>query len=140
MLESLSIKNFALIEEVSLYFCDQLNILSGETGAGKSILVDAVGLLLGGRAQGEFIRTGAEKAFIEGVFRLSERQQQACQLLEELGIEPEEDLVVMSRELNVNGRNSCRINGRTLPLSQYRLVGQAIAVSYTHLDVYKRQT
>ncbi|MFY9174427.1 MAG: DNA repair protein RecN [Peptococcia bacterium] len=126
MLESLSIKNFALIEEVSLYFCDQLNILSGETGAGKSILVDAVGLLLGGRAQGEFIRTGAEKAFIEGVFRLSERQQQACQLLEELGIEPEEDLVVMSRELNVNGRNSCRINGRTLPLSQYRLVGQAI--------------
>lgn len=126
MLEGLSIKNFALIEQVTLSFCDKLNILTGETGAGKSILVDAVGLLLGGRGQSEFIRSGSEKAYIEGVFRLDARQQQAIQLLEELDIEPEEDTLLMARELNINGRNSCRINGRTVPLSQYSRVGLAI--------------
>lgn len=146
MLERLSIKNFALIEEVSLSFCDNLNILTGETGAGKSIVIDAVGLLLGGRAQAEFIRSGAEKAYLEGVFRLTPKHHVA-EILADLGLELEEDTLVLSRELAVNGRNSCRINGRTLALSQYRLVGlsivdihgqhdhQALLQAETHLEL-----
>lgn len=125
MLERLSIKNFALIEELSLDFSYNLNILTGETGTGKSIVIDAVGVLLGGRAQTEFIRTGAEKAYLEAIFLLSPKHL-VFELLAEQGVETEDGTLVMARELSINGRNTCRINGRTLPLSQYKLIGLAI--------------
>lgn len=146
MLERLGIKNFALIEELSLDFCDNLNILTGETGAGKSIVIDAVGVLLGGRAQTEFIRSGAEKAYLEASFLLSPKHQ-VFELLAELGVEAEDGLLVMARELSANGRNACRINGRTLTLSQYKLIGliivdihgqhdhQALLQSEKHLEI-----
>lgn len=125
MLERLSIKNFALIEELSIDFCGSLNILTGETGAGKSIVIDAVGLLLGGRAQAEFIRSGADKSYLEATFIL-DPEHQVFEALAELGVEAEDGMLVMSREISVNGRNTCRINGRTLTLSQYKQIGLSI--------------
>ena len=68
MLEQLVVKNFALVEDLTIDFSDNFNVLTGETGAGKSIIIDAVALLLGGRAQSEFIRSGTDKAILEGVF------------------------------------------------------------------------
>ncbi len=149
MLERLNIKNFALIEEVSLDFCDNLNILTGETGAGKSIVIDSVSILLGGRAQAEAIRTGAEKAYLEGVFAVKPGQP-VLSVLEQQGIETEDDLLIMARELSKTGRHSCWVNGRTLPLSQYKKIGlalvdihgqhdhQALLQSEKHLEILDR--
>lgn len=124
MLWELSIHNFALIEDLTIEFGPGLNVLTGETGAGKSIIVDAVSLVLGGRASTDFIREPAEKARIEGVFELP-LVETLGHTLEELGVEVGEDkTLVMSREISRNGRNLCRINGRTMTLSNYRRVGQ----------------
>lgn len=125
MIERLYIKNFALIEDLALDLCENFNILTGETGAGKSIVIDAVSLLLGGRGQSEFIRTGAEKAVVEGVFRFSPGSR-IFQLLKDLGIENEEEEIILAREISLGGRNTCRINGRSLTLGQYKTIGLAL--------------
>ncbi len=125
MLERLYIKNFALIEELNIELCDKFNVLTGETGAGKSIIIDAVSLLLGGRAQTEFVRTGAEKALLEGVFLLPS-DHVAFRVLEELGIDYEDDTLILLREISLNGRNTCRVNGRTLNLSNLRRLGLSL--------------
>ena len=126
MLERLYIMNFALLEELEISFCEHLNVLTGETGAGKSIVIDAVSVLLGGRAQAEYIRTGASKAILEGAFYLPPGHR-AFDMIKDMGIEGEDDqTLLLSREIAVNGRNTCRVNGRTLPLGLYRLVGLAI--------------
>lgn len=125
MLERLFIKNFALIEEITIEFSENFNILTGETGAGKSIVVDAVSLLLGGRAQADYIRTGSNKSIIEGSFSL-EATHGVFAILSEIGIECEDSTIVLSREISLTGRNSCRINGRVLTLGQYRQVGLSI--------------
>lgn len=126
MLERLFIKNFALIEELTVALSENLNVLTGETGTGKSIVVDAVSILLGGRAQGEFIRTGAERALLEGVFYFPPCHQ-VFEILDHLDLETDEqEPLVLSREISMSGRNTCRINGRTLPLNQYRQIGLAI--------------
>lgn len=125
MLERLYIKNFALIEELNIELCDKFNVLTGETGAGKSIIIDAVSLLLGGRAQAEYVRTGAEKALLEGVFMLS-CGHMVFQMLDELGIDYDEGNVILSREISINGKNTCRVNGRTLNLSNLKRLGLSI--------------
>lgn len=125
MIERLYIKNFALIEELTLDLSENFNILTGETGTGKSIVVDAVSLLLGGRGQSELIRTGADRAVVEGVFRFPS-DSQVFQLLSDLGIENEEEGIILTREISVGGRNTCRINGRTLTLGLYRTIGLAL--------------
>ena len=118
MLISLSIRNIALMDEMQVEFASGLHVLTGETGAGKSILVDAVTLLLGGRAQKELIRKGEEKARVEGVFDISDcppvRALLRAQELEE-GNE-----LILCREITAQGRSTCRVNGTLLPLSQYR--------------------
>lgn len=129
MLERLYIKNFALIEELALDFHGAFNVLTGETGAGKSIVIDAVSVVLGGRAQSEFIRSGQEKAYLEGVFCLDPGQpirQVLQEMLEEWGLDGGDNSVVLSREIAVNGRNICRINGRTVTLNQFRQIGLAL--------------
>lgn len=127
MLLELTIHNFALIEEIRLELGSGLNILTGETGAGKSIIIDAVNLVLGGRASSEFIRDPDKKAVVEGVFQIS-RIEKFFQILEELGVEIEEDaILVMTREISAgSGRNLCRINGRIVNLNNYRQVGQLL--------------
>ncbi len=125
MLEQLVVKNFALVEDLTIDFSDNFNVLTGETGAGKSIIIDALALLLGGRAQSEFIRSGTDKAILEGVFCVPSGHF-VWELLAEMGIENEESLLVLSRELSLNGRNLCRINGRIFTLKQYQKIGLAI--------------
>ena len=118
MLVSLAIRNIALMDEMQVEFSSGLHVLTGETGAGKSILVDAVTLLLGGRAQKELIRKGEEKARVEGVFDVSD-----CPAVRELLSAQELDEgneLILSRDITVQGRSSCRVNGALLPLSQYQ--------------------
>jgi DNA repair protein RecN (Recombination protein N) len=126
MLISLYVKNFALVEEITLDFYPGLNVLTGETGAGKSIIVDTVQLLTGGRAATEYIRTGQEKALVQGVFDLT-RTPDVIFFLKEHGFEPEEDgTLLMSREITRGGKNVCRINQQITTLSVYREIGQAL--------------
>ena len=127
MLNHLLVKNFALVEDLSIDFSDKFNVLTGETGAGKSIIVDALALLLGGRAQTELIRSGTEKAILEGAFFIP-NSHHVWNYLRALEIENEdsESTLVLSREIALNGRNMCRINGRSFTLGQYQQVGLAI--------------
>ncbi len=126
MLSHLSISNFALIDHLELDLSPGFNALTGETGAGKSIIVDAMSTLLGGRADSDLIRTGTSQALIEGGFTLREMQREfLLPLLEEYGVEGEGDLT-LSRELNRQGRHICRINGRIVTLRLLREVGQRL--------------
>ena len=119
MLLELSIKNVALIDELRVEFAPGLNVLTGETGAGKSILVDSVNLMLGGRAERDIVRTGTDKAVVQALFDLSENPG-ALSLLAEFGLEAEDGLIGVSRELTRSGRSISRISGMMLPLSQVR--------------------
>jgi DNA repair protein RecN (Recombination protein N) len=110
MLLALEVRNFGLIDHLELAFGAGLNVITGETGAGKSMLIDAMELICGGRASAEQVRTGEDAAAVDAVFEVS--RAPACQsLLRELGFE-EGSQVVISREINTSGRNICRINGR----------------------------
>lgn len=124
MLIEMHVENFALMENVRLNFEKGLTVFTGETGAGKSMLIDALGLLLGGRASTDFIRHGLEKAQVEGVFE--NLPQDLVKRLEEAGYDPEEGQLFLHREINVNGRNGCRVQGRTVPLSLYRSFCQGL--------------
>src|SRR6185436_13881580 len=110
MLAELRIKNFAIIEALSLPLARGFNVLSGETGAGKSIIVGALGLLLGERANADVIRTGAERATVEGVFDISDRPELRA-VLDERGIDVDEPLVVLKREVAAAGRARAWVNG-----------------------------
>jgi DNA repair protein RecN (Recombination protein N) len=113
MLTELRIRNFAIIESLSLPLARGFNVLSGETGAGKSIIVGALGLLLGERASVDLIRTGADRATVEGVFDIAE-QPELVTLLDERGIDAEESLVVLKREIVAAGRARAWVNGTTV--------------------------
>ncbi|AFK86923.1 MULTISPECIES: DNA repair protein RecN [Thermoanaerobacterium] len=118
MILTLNIKNIALIDEAEIDFDDGLNILTGETGAGKSIVIDSMMLLLGGRANKDIIRNGAQKATVEGVFLVDSNTDVIHKILDEAGIEHEDDdTLIISRDITENGRNYCRVNGRIVPLS-----------------------
>jgi len=118
MLLELRIKDFALMEDVHLFLDQGLTVFSGETGTGKSMLVDALGILLGGRASGEFIRHQKDKATIEGIF--TNLPPHIVSFLQEEGYPLEDDLLFLYREINDSGKNLCRVQGRTVPLSLYR--------------------
>jgi len=124
MLLALSIQNVALIDKAELQFEEGFNVLTGETGAGKSIVIDSVLLLLGGRGSKEIIRTGEEKAIVEGVFFVDSNKDKIVEILEEIGLELEEDdTLIINREITKNGRSYCRINGRIVPLSFLSKIG-----------------
>ncbi len=122
MLLEISIKNFAIIEEISLTFEKGMTVLTGETGAGKSIIIDAMNLMLGARASLDVIRHGANKAEIEGLFSVGENAA-LTQILEENGIEVTDELIIR-REILQNGRSIGRINGQMVNLTTLRAVGQ----------------
>ncbi|MGE7921239.1 DNA repair protein RecN [Viridibacillus sp. NPDC093762] len=126
MLRELSIKNFAIIEDLTVGFVEGLTVLTGETGAGKSIIIDAVQLLAGGRGSQEFIRHGAKKAELEGLFAISSENHSAYQKCAEAGIEIEEGMVILRRDLNDNGKSVCRVNGKLVPLSLLREIGATL--------------
>ncbi|GIC69762.1 DNA repair protein RecN [Fructobacillus tropaeoli] len=117
MLEQLTIQNFAIIDQVDLSFDDQLTVLTGETGAGKSIIIDALAMVTGGRASTEMIRKGADKAVLQAVFSLvGDRAAGLREQLSAAGIELSDDQVVIYREFNHKGRSIVRINGIIVPL------------------------
>ncbi len=119
MLTALSIRNIALIDRITVEFGEGFHALTGETGAGKSIIVDALSLLLGARADKQIIRAGEEKAFVEGVFALSDCPQ-AAEWLTENELNDNGDELILSREITLQGRSSCRVNGVMMPLAQYQ--------------------
>ncbi len=119
MLIQLNIKNFALIEEMTINFSEGFNILSGETGAGKSIMIDAIDFVLGGKFSKNLIRTGEDKTYVEALFTIEGTK--ALKVLEELEIEYD-DVLIVSRESHTNGKNLIRVNGKSLITSQLRQI------------------
>ncbi|WP_159334830.1 DNA repair protein RecN [Streptococcus equi] len=122
MLLEISIKNFAIIEEISLNFENGMTVLTGETGAGKSIIIDAMNMLLGARASTEVIRHGADKAEIEGFFSVDSNPNLAA-VLAESGISMEDELI-LRRDIFANGRSVSRINGQMVTVSTLKRLGQ----------------
>ena len=122
MLLEISIKNFAIIEEISLHFDQGMTVLTGETGAGKSIIIDAMNMMLGSRATTDVIRHGATKAEIEGLFSL-ENSSALEAIFEEQGLELTDELIIR-REILQNGRSVSRVNGQLVNLSVLKAIGQ----------------
>lgn len=122
MLRTLSVRNFAIIDQLELEFAPGFNVLTGETGAGKSILMGALNLLLGGRAGGEMVRSGANKATLDAVFDISGLTE-LQQIIEEMGYELEDDLLLLSREVNATGKSTCRISSRPATVTQLKEIG-----------------
>lgn len=123
MLIQLNIKNFALIEEIKVEFDDGFNILSGETGAGKSILIDAIDYVLGGKFSKSLIRTGEEKTFVEAIFSID--NEFVKKELDELDIEYE-DIIIISREYIISGKSIIKVNGKSLIISQLKKIREKI--------------
>ncbi|MEO6797595.1 MAG: DNA repair protein RecN [Candidatus Dormibacter sp.] len=119
MILELTVRNLALIDELRVPFTPGLNLLTGETGSGKSIIIDAMNLVLGERASADMIRDGRDQAFIEAAFDLSLRPA-LRQGLEAAGYESPDGVIVLMRELNRNGRTLCRINGRVSTVAQLK--------------------
>ncbi|SER46777.1 DNA repair protein RecN [Salisediminibacterium halotolerans] len=129
MLIELSIRDFAIIDETTISFEDGLTVLTGETGAGKSIVIDAIGQLIGGRGSADYVRHGSKRAEIEGLFSITpEIAPQLTQLLEDLGIpqDPEENSLILRRELTNQGKSICRVNGKLTTLGVLREIGQTL--------------
>ena len=125
MLTQLRISNFAIIEALELELEPGFTVLTGETGAGKSIIIDAVKLLLGGRADSEMLRKGADLALIEGVFEVEPGDlTEVDALLEEQQLVDDPRVIVLAREIRREGRNLCRINGRVVNLALLKSVGE----------------
>ena len=119
MLDSLLIRNIALFEEASIQFSTGLHVLTGETGAGKSLVVDAVNFLCGARADRDMIRAGAETAYVEGIF-IIENQDDLLKRLHQHSITLEEGQLILSREYQRKGRSIYRVNGMAVALSIYQ--------------------
>ncbi|WP_203246956.1 DNA repair protein RecN [Sporosarcina beigongshangi] len=126
MLSEISIKNFAIIESLDITFEDGLTVLTGETGAGKSIIIDAVQLLAGGRGSHEFIRHGAAKAELEGLFTIAELVHPVIDKLAELGIDVEDGNIILRRDLSANGKSICRVNGKLVTIAVLREIGSQL--------------
>ncbi len=128
MLTELTIRDFAIIDELHLRIAPGFSVLTGETGAGKSIILDAMTLILGGRADTTMIRAGADGAYVEARFHLEPHVCAAVlpQLTEE-GLEGDNDNELMvAREIRQNGRNICRINGRAVAVTLLRQIGESL--------------
>ena len=124
MLLEISIKNFAIIESISLNFEKGMTVLTGETGAGKSIIIDAMNMMLGARATTEVIRHGAPKAEIEGLFSI-ENNRTLEEIFDEQGLELSDEIIIR-REILQNGRSISRVNGQMVNLSVLRTIGQQL--------------
>jgi DNA repair protein RecN (Recombination protein N) len=123
MLKELSIHQFAIVENINLTFDHGFHVLTGETGAGKSILIDALGLIIGGRASSDFVRHGSTKATIEASFDF-QTDHPAVTLLREWDIEVEEEYLIVRREIAVSGKSTCRVNGRMITLAMLKQLGK----------------
>lgn len=146
MLEELRIRNFAIIDSLDLTFAPGFNVITGETGAGKSIMIDALELLLGGKADNAFVRAGTEKSLVEGVFALNPSVRPAVlSILKRLELIEDDDaeVITLARELRENGRSTARINGVTVSADVLREVGEALVDVHgqsEHLSLLRAST
>lgn len=124
MLTELSIRNFAIIDEISITFSEGLTVLTGETGAGKSIIIDAIQLLAGGRGSVQYIRHGTNKAEIEGLFTIDSKKHPVYDTATYYGIEIQDGMVVLQRTITHSGKSICRVNGKLTTLAILREFGK----------------
>ncbi|MBT8378637.1 MAG: AAA family ATPase, partial [Ignavibacteria bacterium] len=144
MLKSFEVKDYALIEHISVEFGNGLNIITGETGAGKSILIDAMGLLLGERASTEVVRKDAQKSVVEGIFNVKGNKKLKI-LLDEYEVDYIDELIIR-REISLKGSNRCFINDTPVNLNVVKEIGnllvdlhgqhehQSLLRTETHID------
>lgn len=133
MLKKLMIKNFAIIEDITIEFLPNMTVLTGQTGAGKSLIIDSIGLLLGERADSDMIRYGERKAIVAGEF--DELNANAREILKTIGIDS--DLIVITREINDNSKNNIKINGVAVNLSFLKNLGLSIADIHVQHDTFR---
>ncbi|WP_226526527.1 DNA repair protein RecN [Metabacillus niabensis] len=126
MLAELSIKNFAIIESLTVSFEKGLTVLTGETGAGKSIIIDAIHLLAGARGSSEFVRYGEKRAELEALFLLDEDQHPVYERCEEFGIDVSDGMIILRRDMSSSGKSICRINGKLVTIAVLREIGQLL--------------
>ncbi|HEX2958228.1 MAG TPA: AAA family ATPase [Chitinispirillaceae bacterium] len=126
MIRELRIKNLALIEELQLELATGFSIFTGETGAGKSILIGAIGLLLGERASADLIRNGFEEAEVSGVFEIGSNKEHLSDFLQTLNIEPDDGQLIIRRKITRNDRNRIHVNQIPLPLSTLKKLGDLL--------------
>lgn len=131
MLRELHIKNIAVIEEITISFGDGFHVLTGETGAGKSILIDSINMALGGRCTKDLIRSGTDTATVDLVFEVSPRVEDT---LAEHGIETEDGLLYINRQISTDGKSRCRINGHLVPLAQLKTAGEVLITIHGQHD------
>ncbi|MFC2045668.1 DNA repair protein RecN [Chloroflexota bacterium] len=135
MLWDLHVKDLAVINELRLGFKQGLTVLSGDEGAGKSLLVDALCLLAGGKATTSLIRNGASKAVVEGIFDINAENRELASLLESNGIEIESDgTLIITREVHEQGKSIARVNGRAVPVSLLRELGQQLIDIHSQME------
>ena len=130
MLKSMSVKNFAIIDNIQIDYKNNMSVLTGETGAGKSLIIDAIGLLFGDRASSELVRHGENKATIEGIF---ENQEDTNLFLNDNDIDIE-DYLVIKREIYENGKSICKINGEAVSLNLLSELGVMLGNIHTQFD------
>ncbi|MGM7681504.1 DNA repair protein RecN [Cytobacillus sp. Hm23] len=126
MLVELTIKNFAIIDSLSISFDKGLTVLTGETGAGKSIIIDAIHLLAGGRGSSDLVRYGEKRAEIEGLFLLDDNAQSCYNKAAEFGIEISDGMVVLHRDMYTTGKSVCRVNGKLVTIATLREIGATL--------------
>lgn len=126
MLTQLSIRNFAIIDEISITFDEGLTVLTGETGAGKSIIIDAVQMLAGGRASTQYIRHGANKAELEALFFIEDETHKSYEVAEQFGISISDSMLVLERIITNKGKSICRVNGKLVTLAILREFGKTL--------------
>ena len=124
MLKEIRIQNFAIIENLMVNFESGLNVLTGETGAGKSIIIDALNLLLGGRADVDSIRTGETNALVEGFFQITNKE--TLSLVQEIGVEPEDGELHIKRQISNSGKNRCFLNDSQITVSTLAKIGNRL--------------
>lgn len=135
MLVTLNVKNFAIIDNIQVDFSDGLTVLTGETGAGKSLIIDAIALLFGDRASSELVRHGEQKATIEGLF--SNYDDKIINLLNEFNLEYDEnEFLIIKREIYQNGKSLCKINNQTISLNQLKQISEYIGDIHSQLETF----
>ncbi|HRX15323.1 MAG TPA: DNA repair protein RecN [Spirochaetota bacterium] len=142
MLQKLHIKNFVLIEELTMEFSEGLNILTGETGAGKSILIDAISAILGGKVTVSSIRTGCDRAILEGTFDITTLPL-LKEILDNSGIDTEDDFLVIKREIYSGGKGRCFANGTQIPIALLKDISDYLIVIHgqnEHVSMTKTST
>ena len=135
MLQSISVKNFAIIENIEVEFKSGMTALTGETGAGKSLLIDAIGLLLGDRATSNIVRTGSQKAEVEGIFFY--QHPNIKKLLVEYDLDSGSNELIIKRQVTPSNNNIIKINNKTVTLQQLREVTNLLADIHTQYDTHR---